>query len=216
MPPDDFIPLAEENGAIAAIGRFVLEQACRVLARWQSHPQTRHRQMNVNVSTKQIRDPGFVGTVQGIIREASIEACGLTLEITETAMIENPDHTFTTLSELKRLGVSLALDDFGTGYSSLSFLKRFPIDVLKIDKSFIRDLYLSERETLLTGATIAFGKQLDLKVFAEGIETEEQLDHLQELGCEYGQGYLFSLPLREAELDAALASYAGGPEAFAA
>jgi EAL domain-containing protein (putative c-di-GMP-specific phosphodiesterase class I) len=198
--PDDFVPLAEESGAIQEIGQFVLYDACRILAEWQAGPETQALEINVNVSAKQVHDPSFVALVRNAIRETGILPGGLTLEITETAMIRDPDRCLETLTQLKRLGVRLALDDFGTGYSSLSYLKRFPIDVLKIDKSFIRDLYRSERETLLTTATIAFGKSLNLEIYAEGIETEDQLSYLRALDCEFGQGYLISRPLRKPDL----------------
>ena len=201
MSPDDFVPIAEESGLIGAIGEYVLMDACRLLAEWQGNPETRSLEINVNVSAKQVRDPDFVDCVRRAILETGILPGGLTLEITESAMIEDPERCLETLTFLKRMGVQLALDDFGTGYSSLSYLKRFPIDILKIDKSFIGDLYQSERETLLTSATIAFGKNLSLKIFAEGIETEEQLQHLRDLECEFGQGFLFSPPLSRDAID---------------
>jgi EAL domain-containing protein (putative c-di-GMP-specific phosphodiesterase class I) len=136
-----------------------------------------------------------------VLEETGINPSSLVLEITESAVLDDPQRANETLKALKQLGVKLALDDFGTGYSSLSYLKQFPIDVLKIDKSFISDLHVSEKEAALTGATIALGQRLRLRIVAEGIESADQLHHLQGLHCDEGQGFLFSQPLSRTDLD---------------
>jgi EAL domain-containing protein (putative c-di-GMP-specific phosphodiesterase class I) len=201
IQPNDFIPLAEESGFIIELGEFVLKEAVAVLRDWQDNPATAHLSMGANVSARQLRDPQFVDKVRRILEDAQIAPDRLLIELTESAMLDDPDGTLQTLTELKGLGVRLALDDFGTGYSSLSYLKRFPIDVLKIDKSFISDIDASEQESRLATATISFGQQLKLSVHAEGIERADQLEQLLDLDCELGQGFLFSHPLAKLEFD---------------
>ena len=201
IPPARFIPLAEETNLIQEIGEFVLRDACSLIADWQARLPDAHLLTSVNVSPKQIHDRSFVGKVNGIIQAAGIDPSWLVLEITESAVLDDPERALQAINALKDLGIKLALDDFGTGYSSLSYLKQFPIDILKIDKSFISDIYISERETALTGATIALGQKLKLRIVAEGIERNDQLEHLKSLDCELGQGFLFSEPLLRSELD---------------
>ena len=202
VQPDAFILLAEESGLISDVGEFVLREATTLLRDWQADSRTADFLLGVNVSPRQIRARDFVTKMRRILDESGIDPGGLMLELTESAMLEDPEHVLLTLTGLKELGVKLALDDFGTGYSSLSYLKRFPIDVLKIDKSFIGDMNTSEQGALLAMATIGFGQQLKLSVLAEGIEREDQLTQLQGLDCDLGQGFLFSYPLPRRELDA--------------
>ena len=201
IQPNDFIPLAEESGLIIEIGEYVMRDAVQLLRKWQQDPATAELSLGVNVAARQLRDRDFVSKVRQIVRDAHIRPDRLLIELTESAMLGDPDGTLITLSELKALGVRLALDDFGTGYSSLSYLKRFPIDVLKIDKSFIGDIDASEQDSRLASATITFGQQLKLSVLAEGIELADQLDQLIGLDCELGQGFLFSHPLERSEFD---------------
>jgi EAL domain-containing protein (putative c-di-GMP-specific phosphodiesterase class I) len=201
IPPNEFIPIAEESGMILEVGEYVLRDAVSLIKEWQTDPRTRGLLVGVNVSARQLRN-GFVESVRNAIELSGIDPGHLVLELTESAIVDDPDAAFVTLTQLKDLGVQLALDDFGTGYSSLSYLKRFPIDVLKIDKSFVEDISLSEQDSLLAKATIAFGKQLRLSVLAEGIEHIEQLEQLLALDCEVGQGFYFSRPLPRVQFDA--------------
>ena len=201
LPPKEFIQLAEESAIIGPLGEFVLTEACRKIAYWQNRLPGSLLIVGVNVSAKQLRFDSFAERVKDVIRREAIDPRRLLLEITESAVLEDLDGGVKALEDLKLLGLSLALDDFGTGYSSLSYLKDLPIDVLKIDRTFIDNIANSKKEALLTGATIALGHQLGLRIVAEGIERVDQLEKLIELECEYGQGYLFSPPLPRAEVD---------------
>ncbi len=201
LSPDQFIHLAEETGMIGTIGEFVMAEACRVMADWQSRFPDSFLIMGVNVSARQLNDNDFGASIKLAFEREAVDPHRMLLEITESAVIEDPDRGVKALHELKKLGVSLALDDFGTGYSSLSYLKDLPIDVLKIDRTFIDNIASSPKESLLTGATVALGHQLGLRIVAEGIERPEQLEKLIELQCEFGQGFLFSPPLSREGLD---------------
>jgi len=194
IPPDQFIPLAEETGLIVPIGEWVLQQSCSQLKTWHNEG---HRQltMSVNVASRQFKDVHFGHTVRKTIESLSIPAHALELEITESVLMENSDLIMRMLKELKSSGVSLAIDDFGTGYSSLSYLKRFPIDRVKIDQSFVRDLCIDIEDVAIVKAIIAMSNTLRLRVIAEGVETEEQLDLLRIEGCCEYQGYLFARPM---------------------
>ena len=213
--PVRFIPLAEETSVILDLGEFVLRDACGLISDWERRFPGRGLLISVNVSPRQIRDRNFLDMVRKVLEDSRIDPSYLILEITESVVLEDPERAQETLKALKQLGVKLALDDFGTGYSSLTYLKRFPIDVLKIDKSFIDDLNLSERETALTGATIALGQKLRLSIVAEGIERADQLQHLLELNCEFGQGFLFSQPLTRPALDTYMDNMLGEKAAVA-
>lgn len=200
--PDSFIRLAEDSGLIGAIGEFVLSQALAVIARWQAlYPDSRLG-MGINVSPRQLNDPEFATRVGRAIAAAGVHPGRVLLEITEGALIDDPESATRALNELKALGVMLALDDFGTGYSSLGYLKDLPIDVLKIDRTFVDNITTSRKELLLTRTTIALGHELGLRIVAEGIERQDQLDKLIELECELGQGFLFSPPITLDELNA--------------
>jgi diguanylate cyclase (GGDEF)-like protein/PAS domain S-box-containing protein len=201
LTPATFIHEAEESGVIDSLGDFVLRKACTVLSEWQSRFPDALLMIGVNVSPRQLRDERFSMKVEAALDAQEIDPRRLLLEITESAVLDDPIRSMLTLQKLKELNVSLALDDFGTGYSSLSYLKDFPIDVLKIDQSFIEDIALSQKDALLTSATITLGHELGLRVIAEGIERPEQLAKLIELNCEFGQGYLFSKPLAKEDLD---------------
>ena len=198
VPPGQFIAIAEECGLIVPIGRWVLSEACRQARAWQVAglpPMC----VAINISSVELRAPGFASGVRAILRETGLEPRYLELELTETFLMQDSRSTAEVLKELKEIGVLLALDDFGTGYSSLSYLKRFPIDAVKIDQSFVRDLTTDPDDAGIVTAVIAMGRSLHMRVVAEGVETREQLEILQEHSCPQGQGYYFSRPVPAAE-----------------
>jgi diguanylate cyclase (GGDEF)-like protein/PAS domain S-box-containing protein len=194
VPPGQFISIAEECGLIVPIGRWVLREACRQARAWQiaGLPPLC---VAINVSSVELRAPGFVAGVRATLKETGLEPRYLELELTETVLIEDSRSVADVLKQLKDIGVLLALDDFGTGYSNLSQLKRFPIDALKIDQSFVRDLAVDEDDAGIVTAVIGMGKSLHMRVVAEGVETRQQLEILQEHGCPQGQGYYFCRPV---------------------
>jgi EAL domain-containing protein (putative c-di-GMP-specific phosphodiesterase class I) len=197
IAPDAFIPMAEETGLIIPIGSFVLHQACADAAEWHAEFGDRAPQsMSVNLSPRQIQDPGIVGDVQLALSQSGLAPYALILEITESFLLEDTESAADTLARLKALGVRIALDDFGTGYSSLTHLDRFPVDVLKIDKSFVDALGSDDAErSSLVSAIVNLGMMLGLHVTAEGIEGSAQLASLRSMGCELGQGFLFAKPM---------------------
>ena len=195
ISPLEFIPLAEENGLIVPIGRWVLQEATRQAAEWQNRSPLGRLRMSVNVSVRQFQHPDLVGDVAEALQRSGLDARLLTLEITESLFAQDTEETTRKIGLLKDLGVRLALDDFGTGYSSLSYLRRFPIDTLKIDKSFIDGVTTSTEGHAVVAAITQLGENLHLEVVAEGLETGEQVDVLAQLGCPLGQGYHFSKPL---------------------
>jgi diguanylate cyclase (GGDEF)-like protein/PAS domain S-box-containing protein len=194
IPPTAFIPLAEETGLIIPIGRWVLEQACQQARQWQQQAG-RRLSISVNLSVRQFQHPGLVGDVAGALRRANLEPGSLILEITESLLMHDSEATIAKLHELKGLGVRLAIDDFGTGYSSLSYLRRFPVDILKVDKSFVDAVASDPEDSALARAIIKLGHTLHLQTVAEGIEAPEQAGHLRTLQCDLGQGYYFAKPL---------------------
>jgi diguanylate cyclase (GGDEF)-like protein/PAS domain S-box-containing protein len=193
--PEKFIPLAEETGLIVPIGELVLEEACRQAKEWHEQRLSDPPAVCVNLSARQFREPGLVDTVAHMIDEAKLEPRHLFLEITESTAMSDALATVATLEELQDLGVRAIIDDFGTGYSSLSYLERFPVDSVKIDRSFVGGLGKHSRAETLGSAIISLAHALGLKVIAEGVETEEQLDRLREFGCDLAQGYYFARPL---------------------
>ena len=197
LPPAEFIPLAEETGLIVPLGHWVLDQACRQLVTWSPD---RHNPaplgVSVNLSPRQLRESELPGQVATVLASSGLDPGRLTLEITETSMIHDPDTTATTLGELRRLGVRVAVDDFGTGFATLGSLGHYPVDRLKIDRSFVHGLGRNAQDTATVHAIVAFARTLGLHLTAEGIETADQLDLLQTLGCEHGQGYYFAKPLQ--------------------
>ena len=196
--PGQFVPLAEESGVIAAIGRWVLHEACRQSREWRvaGLPPLR---IAINISTVDLRGKAFVESVGGILEEHGLAPEDLELELTETFLMRDSNSTAAVLQSLSDLGVRIALDDFGTGYSSLSHLKRFPIDTLKIDQSFVRNLATDADDASIVSAVIGMGKGLQIRVVAEGVETREQLALLRKWGCPEGQGYYFSRPVSARE-----------------
>lgn len=206
VSPAEFIPLAEQTGLISHIGRWVLEESCRQVRRWQDeHGGEPALTLNVNVSAVQFRQPNLVQEVSRTLERCGLAARDLKLEITESVMMHDAS-SVTALRELKAMGVKIAMDDFGTGYSSLSYLKRFPVDTLKIDRSYVEGLGSDAGDTAIVHATVAFAKSLDLDITAEGIERDDQLVRLRDLGCEFGQGYHFAKPLPSKEAALLLAS----------
>ncbi len=201
VSPADFVPLAEETGIILVLGRWVLESACQLLARWQHQPRLRHINMAVNVSSRQFRNPGFVQEVAQVLHSTQAPPQRLKLELTESLLVEDMDTTIATMEALGQLGVGFSLDDFGTGYSSLSYLKRMPLDQLKIDQSFVRDLLTDPNDAAIVNTIIGLSRSLGLNVIAEGVESSAQRDVLLQAGCQAFQGYLFSRPLTELQLE---------------
>ncbi len=196
VSPAQFIPIAEETGLIESLGLWVLETACRQAREWQDqYPSDPPLTMSVNLSVRQLQQPRLPEEVDRVLREAGVDPRTVKLEITESAIMQDPDAAGRTLSSLKALGVHLAVDDFGTGYSSLSYLKRFPVDTLKIDRSFVEGVGRDEHDTAIVRSVIELARSLGLSVTAEGIETPLQQSCLQRLGCDRGQGYLFAKPL---------------------
>jgi EAL domain-containing protein (putative c-di-GMP-specific phosphodiesterase class I) len=194
VPPSEFIPLAEETGLVSEIGRLVLRAACTQVAEWQRELDV-DLGLAVNVSGRQLAAPGFAAEVAGIAHRSGLTAGTLGLEITESVLIEEADAPMAALAELRGHGLRLSLDDFGTGYSSLSYLKRFPLDGLKLDRSFISDLGAGEEDRAIVEAVVSMARTLGLDVVAEGVETERQLAELRALDCPFAQGYLFARPL---------------------
>lgn len=189
--PSEFIPVAEDCGLIVPLSKWVLREACRQTCAWQAAGLPPIR-MSVNISATGFRQKGFLDGIRTILEETGMNPELLELEITEGVLMQDAESTIQTLQAIKEMGIWLAIDDFGTGYSSLSYLRRFPIDVLKIDQSFVRDLTTDSNDAALVSAIISLGKSLKLNIIAEGIETLEQLDFLKAHHCEEGQGYLFS------------------------
>jgi diguanylate cyclase (GGDEF)-like protein/PAS domain S-box-containing protein len=193
ISPADFIPLAEETGLIVPLGAWVLRQACRQTRAWQTQfPNGSHLFVSVNCASRQIVDPAFAGTVEAILRECDLAPQYLKLELTETSLMENCESTSETLRQLRELGIWIAIDDFGTGYSSLSYLQSMPIDVLKIDRSFVSRLDRTDESAEIVRTIIDLAHSLGITVVAEGVETARQIKRLQQLGCEYGQGFYFA------------------------
>jgi EAL domain-containing protein (putative c-di-GMP-specific phosphodiesterase class I) len=206
VPPDEFISLAENRGLIVDIGRWVLREACRQAALWvNAGPDGKPLHMAVNVSALQLASgAGLVDSVAAVLRDSGVDPSVLVLEITETALMGNPEAALEILTRLKALGVNLAIDDFGTGYSSLVYLKRFPVDLLKVDRSFISGLGQNQEDSAIVASVVGLARAVGVVAVAEGVETIEQLVALQELGCEFAQGYLWSRPLPPAELEQAV------------
>jgi diguanylate cyclase (GGDEF)-like protein/PAS domain S-box-containing protein len=198
VSPMDFIPLAEDTGMIIPIGRWVLWQSCKQLSEWQKlFVDGRTLTMSVNISGKQLQDMDLVRQVQAILKETGLEPTALKLEVTESAIMENPERAAAILNSLRDAGIKLSLDDFGTGYSSLSYLHRFPFHNLKIDRSFVSKLEAGDKDTEIVKVINSLAKNLGMDVVAEGIETEGQWALLHRLACGYGQGYYFSKPLED-------------------
>jgi diguanylate cyclase (GGDEF)-like protein len=204
MPPAEFVPPAEQTGLIALIGQRVLDEACRQVRLWQEEcPSDPPLTLSVNVSARQFRLPNLTEEIFGTLEKTGLDPRHLKLEITESVMVHDA-LAIAALRKLKNSGIELAMDDFGTGYSNLSYVKRLPIDTLKIDRTYVSGLGTHAEDTAIVHATVAFAEALGLKVVAEGIETTEQLALLRELGCELGQGYHFAEPLTREDVETLL------------
>jgi diguanylate cyclase (GGDEF)-like protein/PAS domain S-box-containing protein len=201
ISPAQFIPLAEESGLILPIGLWVLDTACAQINAWQTALLTRDLVLAVNVSARQFRQPDFVAQVREAIQRHAINPRRLKLELTESLLLDNIEDTIATMNALKAIGVRFSLDDFGTGYSSLQYLKRLPLDQLKIDQSFVRDIATDNSDRAIVRTIIAMARSLNLDVIAEGVESEEQRQLLLEKGCAHHQGYLFSRPVPVEQLE---------------
>jgi diguanylate cyclase (GGDEF)-like protein len=210
VPPGEFIPVAEETGMIVPIGRVVLAEACRQLGLWRD--EFGHRAgltMSVNLSARQLRHPELIAEVRNALGDGRVPAELLILEITETSLHEDVSASTARLRELKDLGVQLAIDDFGTGYSSLSFLQQFPVDIIKIDRSFVSGMTAGPQAAAFTRAIVGLGRTLNLHTVAEGVETAEQLAGVRRAGSEFAQGFHFARPLSEVDAEGFLRSALG-------
>ncbi len=195
VPPDDFIPLAEQSGLILPLGAWVLGTACAQLVAWSRQPGLDTLTLAVNVSLHQFRQPDFVQQVQSVIERTGAQSRLLKLELTESSLVHDMDDIIHKMEQLKALGVGFSLDDFGTGYSSLNYLKRLPLDQLKIDQSFVRDVLTDPNDAAIARMVIGLGDSLHFAVIAEGVETLGQREFLMQNGCNLFQGYLFSKPI---------------------
>ncbi len=205
VPPNDFIPLAEETGMILPMGQWILGEACRQVAGWQqAFPRAEPLSIGVNLSVKQFAQPDLREHIADIVKTTGVLPNTLKLEITESVIAGNPDHAITVLDGLKTIGIEIYMDDFGTGYSSLSYLTHLPIDCIKIDRSFVSQMETKDRHFQLVRTILTLARTVNLRAVAEGVESTPQLLALRKLGCEFGQGYLFSRPLPPAEIEALL------------
>ena len=195
ISPLQFIPLAEETGLIISIGAWVLESACQQLKVWEAESHTRDLQLAVNVSGRQFRQPDFVTRVRDILDRTAINPLRLKLELTESIVLDDVADTIAKMQALRELGVSFSMDDFGTGYSSLAYLTQLPLKQLKIDQSFVRNIGTKASDATIIQTIIGMANNLNIEVIAEGVETQEQRDFLERMGCMHYQGYLFGKPV---------------------
>ena len=209
IPPFDFIPLAEETGLIIPVGEWVLDNGCAQLKVWQSNPETQDLILAVNVSSKQFHQKNFVQQVKATVQRHDINPARLKLELTESILVANISDMISKMNALSKMGISFSLDDFGTGYSSLQYLKKLPLNQLKIDRSFVRDLVTDDSDKAIIRTIITMAHSLGMSVIAEGVETVEQRSYLLDNGCMYYQGYLFSKPVPIEEFEALLKKGSG-------
>ncbi|MBE9174358.1 EAL domain-containing protein [Synechocystis salina LEGE 06155] len=201
ISPAEFIPIAEKTGLIVPMGYWVLQQSCLQYQRWLSQGIPPFK-LSVNLSLRQLQEANLVTEIKNIISQTRIECQQITLEVTESLMLCEPGETINRLNQLNDMGIQIAIDDFGVGYSSLSYLKDLPLQILKIDKSFLDDLLTREKNQVILQSIIELGHRLGLKIVAEGVESLEQLAVLKSMDCDYGQGYLFSRPLTDQDATA--------------
>ena len=199
LEASQFVPLAEETGMIVPIGGWVLEEACRQAATWPGNGQA--PAVSVNLSARQLSRPDLVDSVAAALEHSRLDPDRLWLEITESVLMDDADMAVAALERLRALGVHLCVDDFGTGYSSLAYLRRFPVDALKVDRSFVAGLGEDPEDSAIVEAVVSMAHSLRLSVVAEGVETDEQLARLRDLGCELAQGFYFAAPVPPAALD---------------
>jgi EAL domain-containing protein (putative c-di-GMP-specific phosphodiesterase class I) len=193
VAPDDFIPMLEENGMIVPVGEWVIRAACEQAVAWR-RAGLAPVPLAVNLSARQFMHRGLIESIRSIILDTGLEPAMLEFEITETALMQHGRQTLETLEQISAMGIRMSIDDFGTGYSSLAYLKRFPVDKIKIDRAFVRDLESSGEDRAIVAAIMALAGSLQLSVVAEGVETPAQLALLREQGCDLAQGYLFAKP----------------------
>jgi EAL domain-containing protein (putative c-di-GMP-specific phosphodiesterase class I) len=205
VPPDEFIPLAEEAGLIVELGRWVLESACVQIAEWSTSPLMESLTVAINVSVRQLLDPNFVNLVRETLRTSGANPRRLKLEVTESSTMESICEGITIMTDLRTDGVSFSLDDFGTGYSSLSHLQYLPLDQLKIDRTFVNNVLTRPKDAAIVRTIIMLGSNLGLSVVAEGVETEAQRDFLEAEGCHLYQGYLYSPAVTAVQLESFVA-----------
>jgi EAL domain-containing protein (putative c-di-GMP-specific phosphodiesterase class I) len=208
--PDQFIPMAEETGLIVPIGLWVLETACAQINKWQRDAATKDLTLAVNVSAKQLRETDFTGQVQRALHEADVNPSLLKLELTESIVLENFEDAIDLMEKLKSIGVRFSLDDFGTGQSSLKYLKKLPLDQIKIDRSFVRDIASDPNDATIVNTIIVMSKAMGLDVIAEGVETEAQREFLDLHGCPKFQGYLFGKPIPLDQFEKKLREFSQG------
>jgi EAL domain-containing protein (putative c-di-GMP-specific phosphodiesterase class I) len=204
VSPGEFIPVAEDSELILPIGQWVLRTACQQLAVWRDDPAREHLLLSVNVSARQFMQPSFVDEVSAILQETGVSPQSLKLELTESLVLENVEGTIVKMTELKALGVQFSVDDFGTGHSSLAYLTRLPLDQLKIDQSFVRNIGIKANDGVIVQTIIGMARNLGLEVIAEGVETQAQQEFLALHGCNLYQGYLFGKPTPLAAFEAML------------
>ena len=195
ISPEEFIPIAEETGLIVPIGHWALLQACNQMKQWHELYGDCSLAIGVNFSNKQFMQPDLVGRIRRVLEETELNPASLTLELTESLVMENAESSIALLKQLRELNVRIGIDDFGTGYSSLSYLHQFPIDTLKIDRSFVNQLGLDEEDFMIVRTIVTLAHNLGADVIAEGVETRQQEEILKSLQCEYAQGFLFSEPV---------------------
>ena len=205
-PPDSFIPQAETSGFIIQLGEWVMRNAIEQTKKWVTEYKLPLR-LAVNLSGRQFMHHKLLETVQDALRQSGLKAGNLDFEITETVAMQNAEDSIGVMRQIKQIGIGLSLDDFGTGYSSLSYLKRFPLDILKIDKSFVQDIPADQNDLAIVSAITVMALALNLKVLAEGVETEAQADFLRECGVTYAQGYLFGRPMPAEDFEEILKSH---------
>lgn len=215
VPPADFIPLAEQTGLIMPIGHWVLGAACAQLMAWEKNPATAHLSLAVNVSALQFKQPDYVNQVISVLDRSGIAPARLTLELTESMLVNDVNDIITKMNALKAKGVHLSLDDFGTGYSSLSYLKKLPLDELKIDQSFVRDMLTDTHDVSIVRTVVELAHGMKLHVIAEGVETEDHRQFLADLGCHSFQGYLLSKPVPIADFEAVIVTHNNAVDAAA-
>lgn len=203
ISPAEFIPLAESTGLIRPLGDWVLRTACQQLATWATDPEKAHWRLSINISGRQLSHDNFAQEVEGALRQNGFDqarAAMLEFEITETMLMQNIEASVRVINQLSAMGIHFAMDDFGTGYSSLSYLKMLPLNCVKIDQTFVRDMLVDQGDSAIVEMVIALAKTLELEVVAEGVETLEQHRALVELGCDFMQGYYYGKPARLKEL----------------
>jgi EAL domain-containing protein (putative c-di-GMP-specific phosphodiesterase class I) len=213
LAPGAFISVAEEAGLITDLGTWVLDRGCRTMARWRRDFAGVEVSLSLNLSPRDLLQPSLIPMLTELLHETGLDGRHVKLEITETAVMENPEIATARLERLQKMGFQVAMDDFGTGYSSLSYLQRLPIDILKIDRSFVQTMLENPNNLEIIKAIIGLGKILDLRIVAEGVETPEQLAALRDLGCDLAQGYLLGRPMPRQQAEALLSGSGAGPAA---